>query len=208
MEKEVDPVVLEILRLAKELVINEYTDRRANVHNQWLVDAETAWRTRRAKVPYPVIPPYPTELDIVLRAQVLLNFLNKKEVVPQTIEKIETPKVDTSLIVEQTHTPTPLPTEHTPTPTPAPVPVSPIPTLPVPEPAVLPIEEVKPLAENLSEVSTSNELIPEPVVVITTTTATIAVIEESIPSNIGDAPTGRILPSFLRKLEEMKNLIK
>lgn len=75
MNPSYDPVALEILKMARELVINEYTDRRAQDHNKWLADFEVVWKNNRIRLPYPDIPPYPTETQIVARAQVLLDFL-------------------------------------------------------------------------------------------------------------------------------------
>lgn len=75
MENSTEQMLLEILRMARELVINEYTDRRAQDHNEWLYESERLWATRRMKLKYPIIPPYPTEQDIIERAQILLKFL-------------------------------------------------------------------------------------------------------------------------------------
>jgi len=78
MTREVDSISLEILRMAREIVINEYTDLRAELHNKWLAEYEWAWRAYRVKTPYPSIPPYPTEVDIVTRAQILFNFVMRE----------------------------------------------------------------------------------------------------------------------------------
>jgi len=67
---------LELLRMARELVINEYIDKRAQDHNRWLSEADVAWRTRGIKLAYPPFPHYPTEVDIVTRATALGEFLN------------------------------------------------------------------------------------------------------------------------------------
>jgi hypothetical protein len=75
MTKVIDQTRLEILKMARELVINEYVDRRAQEHNEWLDKSTTLWQTSRMKLAYPVIPPYPTENDIVNRAKTLLEFL-------------------------------------------------------------------------------------------------------------------------------------
>lgn len=61
--------------MAKELVTNEYVDIRAQLHNQWLVDSSKLWVARRMRLPYPDIPPYPTETDIIERAHKLLDFV-------------------------------------------------------------------------------------------------------------------------------------
>lgn len=66
---------LEILRMARELVINEYTDKRAQIHNAWVSESEQVWATNKVKLPYPPIPPYPTEDVIVARAQKLFAFI-------------------------------------------------------------------------------------------------------------------------------------
>jgi hypothetical protein len=76
MGRTYDPVALEILKMARELVINEYTDKRAQDHNKWLANSELLWKTNKVRLPYPDIPPYPTEIEIVKRAQVLMDFLN------------------------------------------------------------------------------------------------------------------------------------
>jgi hypothetical protein len=70
----------EILKIARDLVVNEHTDRRAELHNKWLVESERLWRTSKLKLPYPPIPPYPTEADIVKRAKMLLDFVESEPV--------------------------------------------------------------------------------------------------------------------------------
>jgi hypothetical protein len=70
--------------MARELVINEHTDRRAEMHNQWLTESSELWRTRRIRLAYPPIPPYPTENDIIARARVLLEFVEKSPTVADT----------------------------------------------------------------------------------------------------------------------------
>ena len=76
MENNSDFTLLEILKMAKEIVINEHVDRRAEVHNQWLLDSDLLWKSRKLRLAYPTILPYPTEIDIVVRAKVLMDFLN------------------------------------------------------------------------------------------------------------------------------------
>lgn len=82
-------VNLELLRMAKELVINEYTDRRAEQHNQWLVESDYLWRNQRLRVAYPTIPPYPTEHEILERAKVLMDFVNVKSQPSELIVEME-----------------------------------------------------------------------------------------------------------------------
>ncbi len=68
---------LELLRMARELVINEYIDKRAQDHNAWLAQSDVAWKTKGVKLPYPAFPPYPTEAYIIARANALEQYLNR-----------------------------------------------------------------------------------------------------------------------------------
>lgn len=69
---------LTILKMAQEMLHNEYVDRKAQAHNDWVVMAEAVWRTQRTRLPYPGFPPYPTENDVVSKAEVLFGFLVKE----------------------------------------------------------------------------------------------------------------------------------
>jgi hypothetical protein len=134
MTQVVDAVSLEILRMARELVINEYTDLRADIHNRWLAEYERVWRMHKVKVPYPSIPPYPTEVDIVKRAQVLFEFIMKDlPTTEPTVESTVQPIVETTVVPS---------------------------VEPIVEPTVIPIvETVEPMAKT---VTTPVEVKPEP----------------------------------------------
>lgn len=75
MKQGIDITRLEILKMARELTINEYIDRRAQEHNEWLSKSSELWKTQRLTLEYPVIPPYPTEKEIIIRARSLIDFL-------------------------------------------------------------------------------------------------------------------------------------
>lgn len=77
---------MEILRMARELVINEHTDKRAQMHNEWLAQSELLWKTKKQKLAYPPIPPYPTEAEILMRAKTLIGFLKEDEEASAAIE--------------------------------------------------------------------------------------------------------------------------
>jgi len=70
---------LELLKMARQLLNEEYINRRAEDHNAWLAKCDEAWRTRRVKLPYPPFAPYPTEEQIVAKALTLYNFINPNE---------------------------------------------------------------------------------------------------------------------------------
>ena len=89
---------LELLRMAKEMVINEHIDRRAELHNKWVSESESVWSLRRQRLPYPSIPPYPTEQDILARAKSLLDFIDSQKTSETSIEpepKIQDTVTDT-----------------------------------------------------------------------------------------------------------------
>lgn len=82
-----DKVALEVLKMAKDIVTNEYIDLRAQDHNKWLAQSEHLWRTQKIRLPYPAFPPYPNEDTIVKRAQVLMNFLQESGISNKSCEE-------------------------------------------------------------------------------------------------------------------------
>lgn len=101
MENDSEKMLLEILRMARELVINEYVDRRAQDHNNWLYESERLWATRRIKLQYPEIPPYPTEKEIVERAQTLLKFLILGKEPSKELQEINLPTELPKEVIEE-----------------------------------------------------------------------------------------------------------
>ena len=73
---------LELLRMSRELLNEEYINRRAEDHNKWVADADLAWKTQGIKLPYPPFAPYPKESEIVTKALTLFNFLKSSSEKP------------------------------------------------------------------------------------------------------------------------------
>lgn len=96
MNTNIELAVLEILKMAKDLVINEYTERRAQTHNVWLVESQRLWQSQRIRLIYPPIPPYPTEIDILKKAKILVDFVYYQHI-PDEIKSIA-PKEDSPAI--------------------------------------------------------------------------------------------------------------
>ena len=69
---------LELIKMARELLNEEYINRRAQDHNRWLAESDLMWRTKRIKLPYPPFASYPTDEEIVAKAAVLYNFVSTK----------------------------------------------------------------------------------------------------------------------------------
>ena len=90
-----DEASFEILKMARDLVINEYIDKRAEMHNRWLVESDVLWNASKLALPYPSIPPYPTEMDILDRARVLIDFVtivneknHQEEIKPAVVQPV------------------------------------------------------------------------------------------------------------------------
>lgn len=105
MDRDSEKMLLEVLRMARELVINEHTDRRAQLHNAWLYESEQAWKTCRIKLKYPDIPPYPTEQDFLERAQTLLKFLVIGNNEPTVLPKATPPVIQQELLSQEKNAP-------------------------------------------------------------------------------------------------------
>lgn len=60
-----------ILKMASDMLTNEYVDKKAENHNQWLIQNEMMWRTQGVRVPYPAFPPYPSQVEVLKKAEEL-----------------------------------------------------------------------------------------------------------------------------------------
>ena len=90
---------LEALKIAREIVMSDYTNRRADLHNQWLFESDNLWKTQRVRLSYPSIPPYPTETEIVERAKLMIDFVEHVQPVVQPepmVELVESPPPELS----------------------------------------------------------------------------------------------------------------
>lgn len=81
---------LELIKMARELLNEEYINRRAQDHNRWLAESDLMWRTKRVKLPYPPFASYPTDEEIVAKATVLYNFVSTKPADTTAFPPIET----------------------------------------------------------------------------------------------------------------------
>jgi len=80
---------MEILRMARQMLNEQYINRRAEDHNRWLADADVAWRTKGIRLPYPPFAPYPTEEQVLAKAQELLKFVVAEEERKQEEKTVE-----------------------------------------------------------------------------------------------------------------------
>jgi len=75
---------LELLKMAKDMLNDEYYGKREQISNDWSTKVESA-KINGGTIPdHPGFPAIPSELDIIAKAQVLNGFVSN---VPSTIEK-------------------------------------------------------------------------------------------------------------------------
>ena len=68
---------LELLKLAKDILEQEYQTKREAIHNNWQVATENA-RTQGQALPIqPEYPTFPSELEIISKAQALNGFVSQ-----------------------------------------------------------------------------------------------------------------------------------
>ena len=67
---------LELLKMAKDLLLEEYHSGKDRLINEWLVKVESAKLNGQAIPEHPAFPTYPTETDIITKAQSLNGFVS------------------------------------------------------------------------------------------------------------------------------------
>jgi hypothetical protein len=67
---------LELLKMAKDLLLEEYHSNKDRLINEWQVKVESAKLNGQAIPEHPAFPTYPTETDIITKAQSLNGFVS------------------------------------------------------------------------------------------------------------------------------------
>jgi hypothetical protein len=80
----------ELVKRARQILIQEYTAMRNQQHQQWLRDSATTWKNKGVLIAYPPSKMYPTEQEVVDKALELYNRSNQP-VTNTTNTVIETP---------------------------------------------------------------------------------------------------------------------
>lgn len=68
---------LELLKMAKEMLAEDYFGKREQVNNDWQVKVENARHAGAQPPEHPGFPAYPTETDIINKAQALNGFVSQ-----------------------------------------------------------------------------------------------------------------------------------
>jgi len=157
---------MEMLKLARHLLNEDYLKQRAAAYTQWTTDSDHAWKTQGVKLPFPPVPAMPSEADVVARALQLYNHVNAQATpasppAPGAAPAVSTPQPEVAPVAAPSvpaAEPEPVAEpelmaepEPEPTPEPVPVPVPAIETvLPVSRPETVYTEQVKKIFETPS----------------------------------------------------------
>jgi hypothetical protein len=89
---------LELLKLARTLVNEEYINRRAEEHNRWVHANDHSLKFTRMRAPYPPFTPYPSEDVIIAKAQAMYRFMVSTAAIDQpaapTVDSDSEPEIE------------------------------------------------------------------------------------------------------------------
>jgi len=77
---------LELLKMAKDMLVEDYYTKKEQVTNDWQTKIESARHAGITPPDHPPMPAYPTEQDIITKAQTLNGFVSN--IVSETPPKV------------------------------------------------------------------------------------------------------------------------
>jgi hypothetical protein len=75
---------LELLKMAKEILEQDHYGKREQISSDWTVKVENARHAGATPPDHPGFPQYPTEAEIINKAQVLNGFVSQVQDVKAT----------------------------------------------------------------------------------------------------------------------------
>jgi len=75
---------LELLKMAKDMLVEDYYGARERISNEWALKADIAKTNGNIIPDHPGYPAYPTEAEIIAKAATLNGFVSQ---IPNTQEK-------------------------------------------------------------------------------------------------------------------------
>ena len=80
---------LELLKMARDMLSDDYFGKREQISNDWSTRCDTAKNKGEDPPAHPGFPPYPPELDIITKAQLLNGFVSNlpAEQLPKVTKK-------------------------------------------------------------------------------------------------------------------------
>ena len=67
---------LELLKMARDMLSDDYFGKREQISNDWSTRCDTAKNKGEDPPAHPGFPPYPSEVDIITKAQLLNGFVS------------------------------------------------------------------------------------------------------------------------------------
>ena len=67
---------LELLKMARDMLSDDYFGKREQISNDWSIKCDTSKSKGEDPPAHPGFPPYPSEVDIIAKAQVLNGFVS------------------------------------------------------------------------------------------------------------------------------------
>lgn len=68
---------LELLKMARDLLTHDYESKKSSLVEKWVMDVESAKIAGTTSPDYPELPTFPTEADIVNKADALNQFVSQ-----------------------------------------------------------------------------------------------------------------------------------
>lgn len=74
---------LELLKMARDLLVDEFNSQKQSLIENWQMQVESAKIAGLESPVYPVLPKFPTETDIVTKAESLNYFVSQTTPQPE-----------------------------------------------------------------------------------------------------------------------------
>jgi hypothetical protein len=78
---------LELLKMAKDMLTEDYYGRREQVSNDWQVKVDNARHAGQTPPDHPGFPSYPSETDVISKANALNGFVSQIQAVEKPTKK-------------------------------------------------------------------------------------------------------------------------
>ena len=81
---------LELLKMAKDMLTDDYHGKRDALQQQWHTQVDAAKIAGTQSPDFPALPPFPTEEEIVKKAEALNQFVSQTTPQPEVKVKAKT----------------------------------------------------------------------------------------------------------------------
>jgi hypothetical protein len=75
---------LELLKMARDLLVDDFKSQKQSLVENWQQQVESAKVLGTASPEYPVLPQFPSETEIVTKADALNQFVSQTQSQPET----------------------------------------------------------------------------------------------------------------------------